>query len=206
MSGNDSSRVGQAATKLVGSLKRTQWLPHFDRATLRDVVAEMGELYKHLHHNLDMSSVGDSDVSRTCTIAFLDTALRRNRQCVLAYINYRLEKLGELAWGHVGRTNELPDAIKDRLDQEEIKFARFYNEILNQYMEDLNGSDDYRLDLMTDMLPPKTPDIEVELNSQFQERPPGSRFYARRPFVEPLILSGKAKHINADVRGGLQRD
>jgi hypothetical protein len=204
---NDSSRVGQAASKLVCSLKRAQWLPQFDRTTLRDVVAEMGELYKHLHHNLDMSRIPGTDESRTCTIAFLDTALRRNRQCVLAYINYRLEKLQELAWWHVGRAEELPDPIKDKLDQEEIKFARFYNDVLDQYLEDLNSTpDDYRIDLTTDLLPPKAPDIEVELNYPLRERPAGSRFYARRPLVEPLVLSGKAKHINSEIRSGLQRD
>jgi hypothetical protein len=128
---------------------------------------------------------------------------------VLAYINYRLEKLEELAWCHIGRTEELPDPIKDRLDQEEIKFARFYNDVLDQYMDDFNNGgeeDDYRIDLRTDLLPPKTPDIEVELSVPLQERPAGSRFYSRRPFVEPLVLCGKAKHINADHRCGLQRD
>ena len=136
------TRVGLAAGKLVASLKRAQWLPPFDRATLRDVVAEMGELYKHLHHNLEMSSVEGSD-ERACTVTFLDTALRRNRQCVLAYLNHRMEKLENLAWSHVGSSSEeLPEPIKDRLDQEEIKFARYYNEVLDQYMRDFNESID----------------------------------------------------------------
>ena len=205
------TRVGQAASKLVGSLGRAQWLPAFDRATLRDVVAEMGELYKHLHHNLDISTIEGTD-ERACTITFLDTALRRNRQCVLAYLNHRMEALQELAWNHVGSgQEELPDAIKDRLDQEEIKYARYYNEVLEQYMHDFNQSieasdHDHWYDLRTDSLPPKGPDIEVELVDSYGNREPGSRFYGRRPLVEPLVVSGKAKHVNSHMRSGNQRD
>lgn len=205
------TRVGSAAGKLVGSLRRAQWLPSFDRASLRDVVAEMGELYKHLHYNLDMSAAEKTE-ERACTITFLDTALRRNRQCVLAYLNRRMEKIEELAWNHVGSgQDESPDPIKDRLDQEEIKFSRFYNEVLDRYMNDFNGSvntgdHEYWYDLRTDSLPPKNPDIEVELLDSFQNRAPGSRFYARRPHVEPLVISGKAKHIDRDNRSGAQKD
>ena len=212
MSGDrKDTRVGLAAGKLIGSLKRAQWLPAFDRATLRDVVAEMGELYKHLHHNLDMSTMEGTD-ERACTVTFLDTALRRNRQCVLAYLNYRMERLEELAWNHVGSGGEeLPEPLKDRLDQEEIKFARYYNEVLDQYNRDFNvsvetGDHDHWYDLRTDSIPPKNPDIEIELIDSFQERGPGSRFYARRPLAEPIVINGRARHVNNDTRSGSQRD
>ncbi len=210
MSSRDS-KIGQSAAKLVAGLKRSQWLPHFDRSTLRDTVAEMGELFKHLHHNLDMNRIeteaGNVSEARTTTITFLDTSLRRIRQCVLAYLNYRLERLQEMCWSHIGTTEELPDSIKDRLDQEEIKFARHYNDVLHQYMADLNGpnTEDYFLDLTTDYLPPTSVDVEIELTDKVDERPIGSRFYARRTLVEPLILGGKAKHINGDSRQGYQR-
>jgi hypothetical protein len=209
------SRVGQSASRLVADLQRSQWLPHYDRATLRDVVAEMGELFRHLHHNLDMSRIeaeaGQSSENRTTTITFLDTALRRNRQCVLAYINFRLEKIRELSWQHIGRKDELPDQIKERLDQDELKFSRQYNAVLDQYMIDFNSSDDsnqhdFRLDLMTDLIPPKNPVVEVELIDESLGRPAGSRFLARRQMVEPLVLSCKARHINSEIRSGTQRD
>lgn len=208
--------MGQAGARLIADLKRAQWLPHYDRATLRDVVAEMGELFKHLHHHLDLNrieaSAGEASEQRTCTITFLDTALRRNRQCVLAYINYRLEKLRDLAWQHIGRKEELPELIRERLDQDEVKFARQYNACLDQYMLDLNstgeGSNqhDFKLDIMTDLTPPRDPVIEVELIEPVLDRPVGSRFLARRQMVEPLVLSGKARHLNAETRPGTQKD
>ena len=208
------SKVGQAATKLIAGLKRSQWLPHYDRATLRDVVAEMGELFKHLHHNLDMNrleaNAGQGTDSRTTTVTFLDAALRRNRQCVLAYINFRLEKLQELAWQHVGRKEELPETVKERLDQDEVKYARQYNAVLDQYMTDLNADNanqhDFRLDILTDLIPPKAPVVEVQLTHDVLDRPVGSRFLARRQLVEPLVLSGKARHLNGEIRTGSQRD
>ena len=201
------SKVGQAGARLLYSLKRSQWLPHYDRATLRDVVAEMGELFKHLHHNLDMNrseaSVGQQSQARTATITFLDTALRRNRQCVLSYLMYRQEKLRELSWQHLGRAGELPEPVKERLEQDEIKFARQYNAVLDQYMVDLEetiGEHEFRLDITTDAIPPKGDKIEIELLENVQERSAGARFLARRQIVEPLVVSGKARHLNEQVR------
>ena len=203
------SKVGQAGARLLYSLKRAQWLPHYDRATLRDVVAEMGELFKHLHHNLDMNrneaDVGQASQARTATITFLDTALRRNRQCVLAYLNNRQERIRELAWQHVGRTGELPEPIKERLEQDEIKFSRQYNAVLDQYMADLEqsvpgGTEEFGLDVTTDSLPPKGDKIEIQLLEPLQDRAIGARFLARRQLVEPLVVSGKAKHLNDQLR------
>jgi hypothetical protein len=209
-SGRDA-KIGQSAAKLVAGLKMSQWLPRYDRTVLREVVAEMGELYRHLHHNLDMNRMevgsGTTSEARTTTITFLDTALRRIRQCVLVYLNYRFEKLQELSWTHVGRHDELPAEIKERLDDEEMKYARSYNDALDKYMIELNGgsSGDFFLDLTTDILPPKGPDVEIELLGGLGERPSGTRFYSRRNLVEPLILSGKAKHINGGTRMGHER-
>ena len=201
------SKVGQAGARLLYSLKRSQWLPHYDRATLRDVVAEMGELFKHLHHNLDMNrseaSVGQPSQARTATITFLDTALRRNRQCVLSYLMYRQERLRELSWQHLGRAGELPEPVKERLEQDEIMFARQYNAVLDQYMVDLEetiGEHEFRLDITTDAIPAKGDKIEIQLLENVQERSAGARFLARRQIVEPLVVSGKAKHMNEQVR------
>jgi hypothetical protein len=200
-----AAKVGQAAAKMVAGLKRAQWLPHYDRATLRDVVAEMGELFKHLHHNLDMNRMEGANTSRTATITFLDTALRRNRQCVLAYLNFRLEKIRDLTWQHISNGDELPDPIKERLDQDELKYARLHHAALLHYMSEFN-TNDFSLDLMTDYLPPKGTSIEVELKSYAMGRAYGSRFLARRQDVEHLILNGAARHINADGRSGAQLD
>ena len=191
------SKVGQSAARLLTSLKRAQWLPHFDRSTLRDVVAEMGELFKHLHFNLDLNRINASSGERTAAISFLDTALRRNRQCVLAYLNYRLEKLRDLVWDQVGREEDLPTTIKERLDQDEIKYVRQYDAITNQYMSELNeGSEhEFKLDLFTDALPPVSAVTEVEVLSDFEGHVTGTRFLARRQIVEPYILQGKARHL-----------
>ena len=202
------AKVGQAAFRMVASLKRAQWLPHYDRATLRDVVAEMGELFKHLHHNLDMNRIeGNSSSSRTAAITFLDTALRRNRQCVLAYLNHRMQKIRDLSWQHIGANDTLPEGIKERLDQEEIKYARLHQSALAQYMLDLNAGDpDFPIDILTDQQPPKGTAVEIELKTAGFGRAPGSRFLARRQDVEHLILSGAARHINNEVRAGNQLD
>ena len=203
------SKVGQSAARLLSGLQRAQWLPHFDRSTLRDVVAEMGELFKHLHFNLDlnkMASAADGP-SRTAAITFLDTALRRNRQCVLAYINFRLEKLRDLVWEHVGREEELPNEIKDRLDQDEVKFTRQYDAILEQYMKELNGTtdQDFNIDILTDRSPPVNVATEIEVLTEFDGRPPGTRYMGRRHLLEPLILQGKARHLYLGDRSVLVR-
>jgi len=197
------SKVGQSAARLLSGLQRAQWLPHFDRSTLRDVVAEMGELFKHLHFNLDlnrMASSVDAGSSRTAAITFLDTALRRNRQCVLACINFRLEKLRDLVWEHVGREEELPQEIKERLDQDEIKFTRQYDAILEQYMRELNDvpgavGQEFNIDILTDRTPPVNVATEIEVLTEFDGRNPGTRFMGRRHTLEPLILQGKARHL-----------
>ncbi|TEB17639.1 hypothetical protein C9890_0504 [Perkinsus sp. BL_2016] len=157
----------------------------------------MGELFKHLHFNLDLNRINASSGERTAAITFLDTALRRNRQCVLAYLNYRLERLRDLVWDQVGREEDLPATIKERLDQDEIKYVRQYDAIVNQYMSELNeGSEhEFQLDVFTDSLPPISAVTEVEVLADFEGHLTGTRFLARRQIVEPHILQGKARHL-----------
>jgi hypothetical protein len=208
------AKVCQAASRLLTGLKLAPWLPHYDRATIRDVVAEMGELFKHLHHNLDLnrmeSSAGPSaDGSRAVTITFLDTSLRRNRQCVLSYLNYRQEKIRDLLWSHVGATTDLPDSIKERLDQDEDKFLRKYHAVIAKYNVDLNdaeaGWEEDTIDILSDLLPPHSVSLEVELLVDTEAHKAGTRFLARRFLVETLVLQGMGRHINSDTRLGNQK-
>lgn len=210
------SKVGQTAARLISGLKLTSWLPFFDRGSIRDVISEMGELFKHLHHNLDqnrlLSSLSiSSNEPRAVAITFLDTALRRNRQCVLAYLNYRQEKIRDLLWEHVGLNDKIPEKIRERLDQDEERFFRNYSAVLRRYSDDVNGvfegssRTEFVFDITLDHDPPKSIAVEIELLQGSEGSRGGTRILARRSVAEPLILQGLAKHLNSEQRQGFQR-
>lgn len=83
-------------------------------------------------------------------------ALTRNKRCILAYIYNRMRKLRELRW-EMGSI--LPAEINSNLLNAEVQWFQSYNKSLATYMRSLG--EDHGFNLTANMLPPKTPYVEV---------------------------------------------
>jgi len=130
--------------------------------------------------------------------AFCHVALRRNKRCVLAYQNHRLERLRGLYWGAAGSLAHLlgDQDIRSKLSPHEVDFLRKYNQIVQDYRADFADI----LDVVSDVTdPPKElhvvvrvvkdcGTIQTELGAiDFQK---GQRFMVRRSDIEQLITQG----------------
>lgn len=83
-------------------------------------------------------------------------ALTRNKRCVLAYIYNRMRKLRELRW-ELGSI--LPPEVNSNLLNAEVQWFQSYSKSLATYMRSLG--EDQGFNLTSNMLPPKTPYVEV---------------------------------------------
>ncbi|KAG9439586.1 hypothetical protein H6P81_019751 [Aristolochia fimbriata] len=81
-------------------------------------------------------------------------SLIRNKRCLMAYMNHRLEIIRSLRW-KVGR--ELPEEIQQKLTQSERDYFKNHSLALESYMSELD------LELTVDMVPPKDPYIQVRV-------------------------------------------
>jgi GINS complex subunit 1 len=130
--------------------------------------------------------------------SFYHVALRRNKRCVLAYQNNRLEKLRELYWGAAGSLAHLlgDQELRSKLSPHEVDFLRSYNEIVQEYRVDFEDVLDVVGDVTT---PPKELNvvvrvvrdcgtIQTELGPIDFQR--GQRFMVRRSDIEQLITQG----------------
>ncbi|KAF4678024.1 DNA replication complex GINS protein PSF1 [Perkinsus chesapeaki] len=194
------------AVSLVRSAKESEWLPNYDSQKIRSVVKEMGDLFQrlvlaqHLAQQVDSSDedefgVGKSKKAALSAVIYLD-AILRNRQCVLAYLQYRLDVLTCLRW-QAGAAPVLTDLIGPRpvtdgneddtstglqagdtiagrrLSPAERKFVYKYSDMLEQYMIGLTRETRYTriLDLTSDLQPPPfVPEIRIRPNRDIHHR------------------------------------
>ena len=84
----------------------------------------------------------------------------RNKRCLLAYLNSRMEKMREMRW-QFGAV--LPEEIKLNLSEPELEYFSKYNKTLATYMRAIGT------DLTSDMAPPKSLYVEVRVREDHGE-------------------------------------
>ncbi|XP_031845580.1 DNA replication complex GINS protein PSF1 isoform X2 [Nomia melanderi] len=104
-----------------------------------------------------MAIQNEDNVTLLPSIQLRHIALNRNKRCVLAYLYNRMRKLRELRW-ELGSI--LPPEISSNLLNGEAQWYQSYNKSLATYMRSLG--EDQGFNLTTNMLPPKTPYVEVK--------------------------------------------
>jgi GINS complex subunit 1 len=194
---------GDQAMKLINEARvanATGTLSKYNDPAVREVCREMRLLDQDLSRTTGPYEVEGSQVPEGVMAAasFYHVALRRNKRCVLAYQNYRLEKLRELYWGAAGSLAHLlgDQETRSRLSPHEVDFLRSYNEIVQEYRADFEDV----LDIVGDVTsPPKELNvvvrvikdcgtIQTELGPIDFQR--GQRFMVRRSDIEQLITQG----------------
>jgi GINS complex subunit 1 len=199
----ESHLFGDQGMALVNEARRSTaagTLSKYNDPLVREVCREMRMLDRDLSnitsaYEMDGSQVPDGIMAAA---SFYHIALRRNKRCVLAYQNHRLEKLRELYWGAAGSLAHLlgDQETRSRLSPHEVDFLRSYNEIVQEYRSDFEDI----LDIVGDVnIPPKELNVVVRVVKDcgtiqtelgpidFQK---GQRFMVRRADIEQLITQG----------------
>ncbi|CAD1475791.1 unnamed protein product, partial [Heterotrigona itama] len=141
----------------------------------------------------------DNNMALLPSVQLRHLALKRNKRCILAYIYNRMKKLKELRW-ELGSI--LPPEINTNLINAEVQWFQSYNKSLAKYMRSLG--EDQGFNLTTNMVPPKTPYVEVKCVEDFGklELDDGQVILLKkntyhllpRSVCEPLIRQGILEH------------
>lgn len=197
-----ATAYGQTAKGLLQSLVGSDWMPAFDEEGVRKVLAEMNELYTMILDTMEGEEGQVTDHAIACGLLVQHETVNRNKRCLMAYFEHRMEKLSALRWdtGIV-----IPAHVKPLLSASEVEFFRKYqSEALNAYMnepsKDTISLDSIGLDLTQDLQPPKDLFVEVLVKEDCGEimtdtgplrLEKHSRHFVRRVQVAHLIRQGK---------------
>lgn len=187
---------GENSKKLVKELKTSKWLPPYNHALIEQIIKEMHQLIDKISE--DISYRRDTHVR---SIMVHNLYIYRNKRAVLAYLNYRLQKLEELRW-ETGP--KVPPHFQNQLSKHEIEYSQGYSALLNAYSKSISKS--LNLDLTSDRQPPKSLYVEGRVMEDMGEvvlpdtgavnLKKNSTHLLRRTEAYHLIKQGIVKQVN----------
>ncbi|CAL7934568.1 unnamed protein product [Xylocopa violacea] len=191
---------GRHAFKLITELDLCTDVQPFNEHLVKQVLDEMQFLYDA--NMTDSNAIrNDDNMALLPSVQLRHIALTRNKRCVLAYIYNRMRKIRELRW-ELGSI--LPPEINSNLLNAEVQWFQSYNKSLATYMRSLG--EDHGFNLTANILPPKTPYVEVKCVTDFGklELEDGQIILLKkntyhllpRGVCEPLIRQGILEHNN----------
>jgi len=138
-----------------------QFIVPMNKPLIDEISKEIINSDKELEEILELKNRDKSLVqsdAETCNKYLLENAkLGRNKRCVLAYLNNRIDKIQNLIW-QLGLP--FPEHLANSLDEKEKKYAEEYSALLKKYSKSNSFS---LLDVTTDTLPPT--DLFVEIRA-----------------------------------------
>ncbi|KAI0051614.1 GINS complex Psf1 component [Auriscalpium vulgare] len=198
MSTPDSRQFGDLATQLVQESRRstlTDTLLKYNDSLVRTVLREQRALEALI---TDAIAASPDQATFAPSLLLHQTALLRNKRCLLAYHAHRLDRLKDLYWTLGGALPALLSdaALRSRLAPAEVDFLRAYNTSLLE----LRGAFSAELDITAGITTPprdlhvlvrvvrECGVVQTELGAIDFRR--GQRFMVRRADVEHLIVQG----------------
>jgi len=115
-------------------IKETQhsFVPPFNKILLKEIIKEVNQEDKEITEltNLRGREAVLSDVQTQSNYFLKYNKINRNKRCVLAYLNNRIDKIQNLVWDiSLPFTNQ----IQQNLDDKEKKYTEEYNNLLKKY-------------------------------------------------------------------------
>ena len=86
---------------------------------------------------------------------FLIARASKNKRCILAYLNDRMNKLENYSWEY---NKDIPEQILSKMDEKDKNYQEQYYNLINKYSKNISESD---FDLTKNYQPPKEIYIEV---------------------------------------------
>jgi len=198
-----SSTKTTAGKKLLMSVKRAQQnsavpIGAYDEDSLRLVVGECEKLSQNVRelverHGEDFEALSEGVKG---TLLIQSEAIRRNRDCGVAYLQRRLDALTKL---RLDAGLVLPENIRNNMSPHEAAFYSDYDLVLSDFMRDLG------VDLTAQLQPPGDLYVEVRCkvdcgelvteNSGIVNLQAGTSHYLRASDVQHLIAQGLLEHV-----------
>ncbi|KIK65533.1 hypothetical protein GYMLUDRAFT_358381 [Collybiopsis luxurians FD-317 M1] len=200
---SDTRQFGDLATALVTESRRstqTNTLLKYNDSLVRSLIREQRDLEKEAEAlEASMTHLGPPPA-----LLIIQTAISRNKRCLLAYHAHRLDFLRDMYWSLGGA---LPHIINDsdtraKLSPHEVDFLRQYNTSVMEFRSEFSAEVDITASIISvpkdlHVLVHVVKDcgvIQTELGSiNFQK---GQRFMVRRADIEHLIVQGYLQEIS----------
>ena len=223
-------QYGELATQLLIESRRstsTDTLLKYNDVLVRSIIREQRQLEALIQDVLARQAEGATlgEDPNTPTILLYQTAILRNKRCLLAYHHHRLERLKDMFWGvggalpmilstHSNTTaggggaanmNASTGAadIRSKLSPHEVDFLRSYNDSLLEFRSGVLATEE--VDLFAPILrPPKDLHVSVRVVRDCGviqtemgaiDFKRGQRFLVRRADVEHLIVQGYLEEV-----------
>ncbi|OQV16596.1 putative DNA replication complex GINS protein PSF1 [Hypsibius exemplaris] len=208
---------GQRAAELIRELERASddALPPYKAESVRGICEEMQGIFEancRDRVNLDADGIEQATaVKIQHAMHFRDTAMSRNKRCLIAYHYNRMERLRNLRWSLGGI---IPTAIRQTLSEKETEWFSNYSKALTNYMMDVaelpdqdpaDPQDPVVLDLTVHQRPPKEYFIDVKVLVDYgnYETQDGETIFLKkhmrlcmaRTECEHLIRQGILQHV-----------
>lgn len=211
----DTRQYGDLATQLVTESRRstlTDTLLKYNDPLIRSIIREQRQLEQLLEAALAAQPDAELDgadagagapmAAVSAPLLIYQTAINRNKRCLLAYHQHRLDVLRALYWACGGALPHLlSQATRAKLSPHEVEFLRGYN----ASVMDLRADFASELDVTASVeKPPKDLHvlvrvvrdcgvIQTELGAiDFKK---GQRFMVRRADVEHLVVQGYLEEV-----------
>eukprot|EP00440_Ansanella_granifera_P074194 gb/GFBE01080514.1/.p1 GENE.gb/GFBE01080514.1/~~gb/GFBE01080514.1/.p1 ORF type:complete len:214 (+),score=71.42 gb/GFBE01080514.1/:1-642(+) len=204
------------SVQLLRDLKRARWLPQFNDKAIKEAVEEIRSDSQEMkllvaeHQDLD-----ELPRELVTGLILLNDLVERNKRCILAYLNARLEVIERLRW-EVGLM--VPEEKLQKLHDAEKQYLNNYNASLDKYMKRYVPNCKQPLDLTADIEAPEDMNVQVRVvaddpslggivttDSGVVRLRQGYQLLVKRSDVEHLIKAGKVVHVathRSDVVGG----
>jgi GINS complex subunit 1 len=200
----DVRQYGELATQLLLESRRstqTDTLLKYNDPLVRSIIREQRDLEKAL---LSQIAKTPDDGTPPPAVMILQTAILRNKRCLLAYHSHRLDRLRDMYWDLGGALPHIlgdPDT-RSKLSPHEVDYLRSYH----SSAMDFRGEFSNELDIMAGItVPPKELHVSVkvvrdcgviqtELGAIDFRR--GQRFMVRRADIEHLIVQGYLEEVS----------
>ncbi|KAF5369471.1 hypothetical protein D9758_002715 [Tetrapyrgos nigripes] len=198
----ETRQFGDLATQLVTESRRStqaDTLLKYNDSLVRSLIREQRDLEKAAE-SLD---IPDSD-NPPPALLIIQTAISRNKRCLLAYHSHRVDRLRDMYWAVGGALPHLlsNQDIRSKLSPYEVDYLRQYNSSVMEFRSEFS----HELDITASIVnPPKDLHvlvhvvrdcgvIQTELGSiDFQK---GQRFMVRRADIEHLIVQGYLEEVS----------
>ncbi|KAF9235936.1 hypothetical protein BU15DRAFT_50749 [Melanogaster broomeanus] len=192
----DTRQFGDLATQLILESRRstlTDTLVKYNDNLVRSIIREQRDLEK----------LTDSAQEARPDVLVYQTAIVRNKRCLLAYHKHRMDRLRDMYWAVGGALPHIlsNQDIRSRLSPHEVDFLRQYSASVMDYRAGFSNE----LDITAGIThPPRDLHvlvrvvkdcgvIQTELGSiDFQK---GQRFMVRRADIEHLIVQGYLEEV-----------
>ena len=198
---SEARQYGELATQLIIESRRstqTDTLLKYNDSLVRTIIREQRDLEKAIA-TLDLLDGRPPPPP----LLIIQTAINRNKRCLLAYHSHRVDRLRDMYWAVGGALPHIlsNQDIRSKLSPHEVDYLRQYNSSVMEFRSEFS----HELDITASITnPPKDLHvlvrvikncgvIQTELGSiDFQK---GQRFMVRRADIEHLIVQGYLEEV-----------